>query len=322
VATTRRRNRLRFAGATSVAVGVRAGGATVTLAAGDLDAMFIPSVGMLGASMRFRGERFLALPGGVSGFRAGHTTGIPILAPWANRLAGLRYRVAGLTVDLRGLKLRTDDNGLPIHGTVGAIPWEVMRLEAGRSASSLRVRFDYSARKVLLAAFPFPHELTMEVAVAHSSLTVSTRLTATGRRSVPVSFGYHPYFRLPKGGRSSWALRLPARRRLLLDGRGIPTGRSEGLAAEEAPIGDRTFDDLFQLGRERRFSISHEGRMLEATFDGGYPFAQVYAPPGRNFICLEPMTAPTNALLSGGCALVAPGDTFAARFSVRVQRDD
>ena len=27
----------------------------------------------------------------------------------------------------------------------------------------------------------------------------------------------------------------------------------------------------------------------------GFPFSQIYAPPGKDFICFEPMTAPTNA---------------------------
>jgi aldose 1-epimerase len=39
----------------------------------------------------------------------------------------------------------------------------------------------------------------------------------------------------------------------------------------------------------------------------------VYAPPGRNFICFEPMTAPTDALRSGtGLTVLAPGDSYRA----------
>ena len=57
---------------------------------------------------------------------AGHTGGLPLLHPWANRLARRRYVAAGVAVDLRGLDLPTDDNGLPMHGTmVGRPGWEV-----------------------------------------------------------------------------------------------------------------------------------------------------------------------------------------------------
>ena len=47
----------------------------------------------------------------------------------------------------------------------------------------------------------------------------------------------------------------------------------------------------------------------------------VRAPRGKDFICFEPMTAPTNALVRGGPALplVRPGGEHAACFSITVQ---
>jgi galactose mutarotase-like enzyme len=57
---------------------------------------------------------------------------------------------------------------------------------------------------------------------------------------------------------------------------------------------------------------------VTVNFESGYPFAQVFAPPGKQFACLEPMTAPVNALVDGGCSTVAPGESFSARFSISV----
>ena len=51
----------------------------------------------------------------------------------------------------------------------------------------------------------------------------------------------------------------------------------------------------------------------------GYTHTQVYAPKDKAFIAIEPMTAPTNALISGdGLRLVVPGATFAAAFRIAV----
>ena len=76
-------------------IGSLDGEPSVTLAAGDLEATFLPGLGLLGTSLRHRGQELLALPGGVAGYRDRHVTGLPLLAPWANRLPEWRYRAAG-----------------------------------------------------------------------------------------------------------------------------------------------------------------------------------------------------------------------------------
>jgi galactose mutarotase-like enzyme len=143
-------------------VGAVDGEPAVTLAAGELEATFLPGLGLLGTSLRHRGEELLALPGGVAGYRDGHVTGLPILAPWANRLPSWRYRAAGVEVDLDGLELSTDPAGLPIHGTLTAHPgWRLERLAAETGRAMLEAAFDYAAWPELEAAFPFPHRLTV-----------------------------------------------------------------------------------------------------------------------------------------------------------------
>jgi aldose 1-epimerase len=304
----------------SVGVGRLDGEPAVTLAAGELEATFLPGLGLLGASLRHQGEELLALPGGVAGYRDGHVTGLPILAPWANRLAGRRYQAAGVEVDLEGLPLHTDPAGLPIHGTMTARQgWrlELLAAEAGRAV--LRAGFDYGAWPELLAAFPFPHRLTVEAAVAGAALEVATTLRASGELPVPVAFGWHPYLRLPGPPRAAWRLLLPEREHLELDGGGLPTGLAAHEPAERDPLGERTFDDLYALGPERTLGLEGGGRRLLVDYGGGYRHAQVFAPPVAEFACLEPMAAPTNALGSGTCPLVEPGGAFTAAFTLRVE---
>lgn len=303
----------------SVRVHGRGGVGAVTLSAGALEATFVPELNMLGVSLRLDGEEFVALPGGTGSYRSRSTTGIPLLSPWANRLGAWSYRAAGRRVDLTGLDLPTDPKGLPIHGTMWDEAWEVVTLSARRGIARLETAFEY-ARPDLLAAFPFPHRLEMAIRNDGRSLAISTSVRPVGDRPVPVSFGFHPYLRLPSGRRSSWHLLLPARRHLLLDDRMIPRGHSVDEPPESRPIGARTFDDAYELTAGRTLGIEGHGRRLSVRFGDGYPFAQVYAPPRAGFVCLEPMTAPTNALVSDRCPVVEPGDTFAARFSIRLER--
>ncbi len=291
------------------------GVAAVELCSGDTTAIVVPELGMLVASFVVDGREFIARPGGLAAYRAGHTTAVPLLYPWANRLSRRSYRVGDTAVSMRGLNLHVDPNGLPIHGTMTARPeWAVVAVNSGRMCA----RFDFGAHPDLLASFPFPHVLEVSVAVEDARLEVTTTVVASGDVAVPVSFGWHPYWRVP-GARNGWALELPDLEHLKLNHRGIPNGSCTPSTAATVTLADHEFDDLFIAnGPRRSVTLCGHGARLRVDLDAGYPFLQVYAPAGETFCCLEPMTAPTNALVTGDHPVVAPGDTFRATFAASV----
>ncbi len=186
---------------------------------------------MVGYSLTQRGEELLGQRGGLAAYRErGSTFGIPLLHPWANRLAGTSYSVGGRRVELnpRRSPIHLDSGGLPIHGVLAASPhWEVDGRTPGNGSAAVAARLDYGAHEQLMAAFPFPHELHVQAELRHDTLTVVTILLPTGDVAVPVSFGWHPYLCLPGVPRSEWRVELPVRRRALLDDRGLPTGETE-----------------------------------------------------------------------------------------------
>jgi aldose 1-epimerase len=299
----------------------------ITLSAPEqgVEATFVPGAGMVGCSLTHGGRELLGQRGGLARYATKRSTmGIPLLHPWANRLGARRFAVAGAEVDVDAADppAGTDPNGLPIHGLLSAAPgWRVTHRDATDDGGTLRARFDFAAHAGLLRAFPFPHELVVEATLAGPALTIATTVEATGGARVPISFGYHPYFRLPGVDRAAWRVELPLRERLLLDDRMLPTGEREPIEIEPGPLGSRTFDDAFVAppGGEP-FAVAGGGIRLEVAFETGYPYAQVYAPAEDDVIALEPMTAPTNALVAAGSELpvVDPGDSYGASFSVTV----
>jgi len=286
----------------------------LTVVAGDVAATFLPDLGMTGVSLRCRGREHLALPGGLPALRAGATAGLPLLAPWANRLGGRRYRAAGVDVDLTGQPLGCDPNGLPMHGLlVGRPGWLLGRCSARRGRARLAASIDVDE-----PAFPFPHRVELSVAASERQLTIDTTIVPTGRRAVPVAFGWHPYLRLPGTPRRRWRLRLPKRTHLSLDALGLPTGGEHAEPSEAEPIADRTFDDLYRLERDRGLALLADDCSITMRGDAGYPYAQVWVPAGRSFAALEPMAARTNSLLDGSAPIVEPGDAFTAAFSLAI----
>jgi aldose 1-epimerase len=299
---------------------------TLASSAGEVAATFAPGVGMVGCSLTHRGEELLGLRGGLGRHaETGSTMGIPLLHPWANRLSGLEYEAAGRRVRLDPdvSPVRLDPNGLPIHGLANAISyWSLTDARADDEAATLSAALDYAAHPELSAGFPFPHELAVDIVLRGRTLSIQTALRPTGDVAVPVSFGYHPYFALNRVPRPDWFVQLGVRRRALLDERGIPTGASEPADVAAGQLGERVFDDMFdQLADPAEFVLAGGGHRITVRFDTGYPVAQVYAPADQDVICFEPMTAPTNALVSDGPALtlVKPGGEYTARFSVVVE---
>jgi aldose 1-epimerase len=291
----------------------------------DLRAAFCPQAGMVGYSLKHGNDELLGQRGGLQAYvERGSTFGIPLLHPWANRLSGFEYEVAGRKVELdpNVSPLHPDEHGLPIHGLLASSRyWELVESVANDERAWLRARFDFAAHDELLTAFPFEHELTLEASLAGDTLTIVTTVVPTDEPPVPISFGWHPYLTLPGENRRDWHVELPVRRRAVLDDGGIPTGGVEDVEPVAGPLGEQVFDDLFtELGQPGRFVLAGAGRrvVLEQDLET-YPVAQVYAPEDSDFICWEPMTAPTNALVShAGLGLVEPGKRYSGSFSITV----
>ncbi len=305
----------------------------------QLEATFLPGAGMLCSSLRHRGEELLAQNRGVEAYvERGKTMGIPLLYPWANRLAAFDYTVAGhsVTVPHDTARVALDNRGLPIHGVIGGrMAWEPTMLPerdqqapgggesqvptAAPDARSLAVLLSWSeARGELFEVFPFRHDLRYEASLQGGRLEIAVTVHACGQDTVPVAFGFHPYLSLPGTPRERWRVELPAMRTLVLDDHQIPTAPGKELPSQAFELAEREFDDGFDaVPAHAHFAVEAGDRRLELELLDGYSCAQVYAPRPGEFICFEPMTAPANALRSGDhLRLLAQGESCRARFAV------
>lgn len=299
---------------------------TVTLRdpSSALTATYVPGAGMVGTSLSDGSlsdgtVELLGQRRGLDAYVSNHKTmGIPILYPWANRLSSNGYGVDGAVVTLTPGTggVRTDEHGVPIHGFLAAYrDWTVTTL----LESQLTAELDFAARPGLLAGFPFPHLLTLDVTLLDRTLTVTTTVTATTGSRVPLCFGFHPYLQLPEVPRAQWRIETPAMRHCPVNAWGIPTGAGERRPASSEVLGDKVIDDGYdEVAPGSVFALSGGDRRLEVHFDEGYGAAQVFAPANDDVVCFEPMAAPTDALRRGGYHEVQPGEFAVARFRIKV----
>jgi galactose mutarotase-like enzyme len=305
-------------------VGSAEGFESITLASADGStvAEFVPDANLVCCSFTVDGRELLDRRRGVRAYaEQAHTMGIPLLYPWANRLARFGYRAAGKQVTLSDddSRIPRDGAGLPIHGVLPALlRWEVDDSAAPDAlAAGLQWRSDE-----LLDLFPFVHEVRAEVSVGRAELRVTTIVNAAADGPVPVTFGYHPYTRVPGGGRDGWLVTLGARNRLALDDRSIPTGERAPIDREPFRLDGLSLDDAFDAPSvPAAFEAAAGAARLTVEFLTGYSYAQVFAPAAQEFICFEPMTAPTNALNSGdGLTVVEPGRSYRAAFRIALSQ--
>jgi len=168
--------------------------------------------------------------------------------------------------------------------------------------------------------FPYRHEVRLAIGVIDGELTIATEVCANHGDPVPVSFGYHPYVRIPSVPREAWQVDLAASRRLVLDERGIPTGQRKPVGERHQTLAQSSWDDAFDdLTQPTVFGVAAGDTGVTVTFRRGYDFAQVFAPADQQCICFEPMTAASAALNSGdGLQILAAGEEHRAEFAIAI----
>ena len=257
-----------------------------------------PSLGNNAYAMLVNGKNVIYWP---TGSPAKATfAGNPLLWPWANRIDSEEYFANGkkyrLNPDLGNY--RKDGNKQPIHGMLSATKeWKVVRSQANGKGAELTSRIEFWRYPEWMAQFPFAHNIEMTYRLRGGVLEVETMVENLSNQPLPLSLGYHPYFQLPDVPRDEWMVTLPAKERVVLSPTLVPTGaREPNPYPGSVELKGKSLDDVFtSLAAPAVFSVEGGGKKLEVEYGPKFPVAVVYAPPGRPFICFEPMTGITNA---------------------------
>jgi galactose mutarotase-like enzyme len=299
----------------------------ITLTSDDgVEVGFVPGAGMVGVSMTLDGVELLARRGGLTAYldRAS-TFGIPLLAPWANRLAEPHQRVGDVGWDVRvgDPGVHADEFGQPIHGlAAGLTGWVVEEAAADAGVARLRARLCFDEQLDRFASFPFAHQLVVTVTLTGRTLRIATSLTALGERAVPIAFGWHPWFEFPDVPRAEWVVSAPFDQRAVLSPEKIPTGQVRFDPLPQGPLGDVVLDDVFlDVPEGAEASVRAGDRGVTVRYVSGYDVGVVFAPAELDIVCLEPMTAPTDPF-SGHwpLRLAEPGATIEAVVEVTADR--
>jgi galactose mutarotase-like enzyme len=232
-----------------------------------------------------------------------------LMAPWPGRLAGGRFDWRG-----REVRLRRTHGRHAIHGLTWNRPWEVEASSPAEATLAIELPRD---------EWPMGGLVRQRTTVTPTGVRLEAEVEATGE-PMPAALGWHPWF-LRRGDPR---LRVDAAAYQLTSGM-IPTG-------ESAPVAGRT--DLRggpRLGR-RRLDIAYVEAHSPAVItwpdlELAIAFAPapaplvVYTPPDS--FCVEPLTAPPNALSlparrrrAAGVRELAVGERLSAALEMTLRR--
>ncbi len=274
------------------------------LRAGEWEAAVLPAKGALMASLTHRGVDVLRpLPQG---------SGDPVasacfpMVPFANRIAGGRFRLADAEVRL-GRNVPPEPCAL--HGLGWQERWEVIARAPFKCALEHRHGgLGPEQWTGELATWPWAYQAQQRIRLGEKGCAISLDLTNRSHRSMPAGLGLHPWFRR----RPETRVRFSAAGVLLAGADLIPTGEVApadhfGDFARGSALPGSVINHCF-AGWDGMATIEDDlGTItLEAR---GAPFLHLYADDG--VLCLEPVNHRPDALNQeqAGMTMLPPGCT-------------
>ena len=217
--------------------------------------------------------------------------GVPFLFPTAGRLDADRYR---------GRELKQ-------HGFARNLPFTVEHRDARSVVLSLGASAETGAR------FPFEFRVELTISLAGPELRIAQRYQNLGAERMPLHAGFHPYFFVPDDDKRRAIIETPATRAF------------DNVQKREVPFTGFDFSQpevdihLHDHGSSR-CSLRRPGAPT-VEIEGSAEFGHwvIWALAGKDFICVEPWTAPANALNSGESLLwVEPGEERTLSLAIRL----
>jgi aldose 1-epimerase len=234
------------------------------------------------------------------------------LLPYSNRIGNGAFEFSGRAI---AVPCNRPGEPLPLHGDGWLRAWHVEE----QDATHVRMSLDRSAGE------PYAFRASQIVALQEATLVVTLGIENAGDQPMPFGLGLHPFLmreadtELSAAAGGLWLCGddwLPVRHVP------APPAWQFGVAY---PMPASMVNNAF-TGWSGRTSVLWPKRRLSLTIEADTDYYVLYAPPGEDFFCFEPVDHPINAvnLPGGGAAhgmtVLAPGERLSREFRFTVER--
>ena len=204
--------------------------------------------------------------------------GVPILFPICGNLPDNTYQHQGRNYTLKQ------------HGFARDLPWQVSKQSSENAASlTLELNSNEATRQV----YPFDFQLIFTYQLQGNSLKIHQKVINLSPEKMPFSIGFHPYFQVTDKTRLSFD--IPSSQ--YLDQRSKTLHSYAGYFDFNLEEIDAAFPQITR--HQSGFSDSYHQRQIVLSYDDLYTTIVFWTLKDKNYICLEPWSAPRNALNTG-----------------------
>ncbi|WP_017316475.1 aldose epimerase family protein [Mastigocladopsis repens] len=206
--------------------------------------------------------------------------GIPILFPICGNLADNTYTHNDKQYTLKQ------------HGFARDLPWEVTHQETANQ-QKVSITVTLSSNEQTRAVYPFEFKVAFTYQIQGNTLEIGQQYTNLSTEPMPFSAGFHPYFLTTDKTQLKFE---------------IPSQEYHDKITEKTHLfnGDFDFnrdeiDVTFKQLNGKSATVTDNARKLKLTleYDDTYSTLVFWTVKGKDFYCLEPWSAPRNALNTG-----------------------
>ncbi len=278
----------------------------ITNTALKFEAIIYPN---LGASLQKLSSNEMDLIDGISNSEEGlndykSTYKSSILFPFPNRIHNGTYEFKG-----KKYKLNINETSLnnSLHGCIYNTHFTLKNDNVSNDKASVTLHY---SNKGTTLGFPFSYNFEINYIFTRHKMSLNFAVLNSGNEAFPFGIGWHPYFKTNNITES--VLDFNATHQYLFNEQMIPSSKTLLKHRTPLKIGATFLDDCFITNKPAtNFKTLEYDFDLEFSSKEKESYLQVYTPPHRKSIAIEPMTcAPNSFNNKDGLLTLQPNEKF------------
>lgn len=225
--------------------------------------------------------------------------GVPILFPICGDLPEDTFNYQGESYELVQ------------HGFGRRRPWNVAQTNTNNCAS---ITITLESDQETLAVYPFEFAITYTYELQGNSLKIIQTYTNHSDVKMPFSAGFHPYFQV--GDKQQLEVDIPGSEYSDNVSKAVAVPFSGKFDYQQDEI-DAAFTSI--TANYTSFSDRDKGRKITLRYSDFFSTLVFWTVKGKDFICLEPWSAPRNSINTGEqLTIINPGASCKAELEMTV----